>query len=145
MTRRGAAARPRLIMVVDDEPAIVGTFSTFLEYEGYATVPASTAEDALRLVRSGVRPDAILLDLRMPGMGGLGFLLALRAEAGCGGIPVAVVTADTRLDDTTAQAVTAMSARLLFKPVKLDQLLGLTQEMLGSRRSHRHLQSRAKD
>ena len=63
-------------------PACVNVVTTILQEEGYATARASTAEDALRLVHSGLTPDAVLLDLRMPGMGGLGFLLALRAQPG---------------------------------------------------------------
>lgn len=127
----------RLVLVVDDEPGIVNAVTNILQGEGYATARASTAEDALRLVHSGLTPDAVLLDLRMPGMGGLGFLLALRAQPSGRNIPVAVVTADSLLDDTTRQAVTALGARLCFKPLNIDQLVTLTAQLLSPTLTYR--------
>jgi CheY-like chemotaxis protein len=127
----------RLVLVIDDEPSIVNTVTNVLQEEGYATARANTAEDALRLVHSGLTPDAVLLDLRMPGMGGLGFLLALRAQPGGRDIPVAVVTADSLLDDTTQRAVEALGARLCFKPLNIDQVLTLTAQLLSSTVTYR--------
>ena len=119
-----------LVLIVDDEPHIVSAFSDILEHEGYATVTAHSGEQALRLVQSGVRPSAILLDLRMPGMGGLGLLLWLRAHPEGADIPVAVVTADTHLDDTTERAVTGLDAVLRFKPMTIRDVLELTRTLL---------------
>jgi CheY-like chemotaxis protein len=122
-----------LVLVVDDEPGIVTAFSRMLESDGYATVPAHTAEEAIGLLQNGVRPDAIVLDLRMPGLGGLGFLLALRARPAGVEIPVAVVTADTHLDDTTQQAVAALGATLWYKPVDFDQLTAIMGRLIANR------------
>ncbi len=126
------SSRPPLVLVVDDDPNIVAAFTEILEFEGHAAVPAHTAEAALRLIHSGIRPDAILLDLRMPGIGGLGFLLALRAQPGCDGIAVAVVTADSYLDNTTQQAVQALGATLSYKPMSIDQIVALSRQMLSA-------------
>ncbi|MCA1562271.1 MAG: response regulator [Acidobacteria bacterium] len=128
----------RLVLVVDDEPNIVNAVTNVLQGEGYATARANTAEDALRLVHSGLTPDAVLLDLRMPGMGGLGFLLALRAQPGGRDIPVAVVTADSLLDDTTRRAVEALGAQLCFKPLIIGQILTLTAQLLSSTVTYRN-------
>jgi CheY-like chemotaxis protein len=131
MAKSSRARRPDLVLVVDDEPSIVAAFTKILDFEGYATVPAHTAEDALRLLESGIRPDVILLDLRMPGVGGLGLLLSLRAQADYRKIPVAVVTADTHLDETTQQAVEALGAILCYKPMNIDQVVTLTERLVG--------------
>ena len=138
MTSSTTCSRPPLVLVVDDDPNIVAAFTEILEFEGHAAVPAHTAEAALRLIHSGIRPDAILLDLRMPGIGGLGFLLALRSQPGCDGIAVAVVTADSYLDNTTEQAVQALGATLCYKPMSIEQIVALSRQMLnpgGSRRA----------
>jgi CheY-like chemotaxis protein len=127
----------RLVLVVDDEPSIVNAFTEILQGEGYATARANTAEDALRLVHNGLTPDAVLLDLRMPGMGGLGFLLALRAQPGGPDIPVAVVTGDSLLDDTTRRAIEALGARLCFKPLNIDQILTVTAQLISPRATYR--------
>jgi CheY-like chemotaxis protein len=128
-----ARSRPPLVLVVDDEPAIVTAFSTMLASDGYATAAAHSAEEALRLLQNGVTPDAIVLDLRMPGLGGLGFLLWLRARGVASRtIPVAVVTADTHLDDTTQQAVAALGATLCYKPVDAEQLVALASRLIAN-------------
>lgn len=122
--------KPPVVMVVDDETSIVSAFTETLELNGYETIPAHSAEDGLRLLDDGVTPDAVLLDLRMPGMGGLGFLLSLRAHPQRRQIPVAVVTADTHLDDTAQEAVQALGADLCFKPLTMEDVLSLAAKLL---------------
>jgi CheY-like chemotaxis protein len=122
--------RPPLVLVVDDEASIVSAFTETLELDGYSSVPANSAEDGLRLLDGGLMPDAVLLDLRMPGMGGLGFLLSLRAHPDRRQIPVAVVTADTHLDDTQQQAVQALGADLCFKPLNMQDVLDLAAKLI---------------
>ena len=65
----------------------------------------------------------------MPGMGGLGFLLSLRAHPDRRLIPVAVVTADTHLDTTAQQAVHALGAALCFKPLNMQEVLALAARL----------------
>jgi DNA-binding response OmpR family regulator len=134
MTGNETLHRPPLVLVVDDETSIVSAFTETLELEGYATDSANSAEDGLRLLDEGLKPDAVLLDLRMPGMGGLGFLLSLRAHPDRRLIPVAVVTAETHLDDTAQQAVQALGADLCFKPLNMQELVALTAKLLSPTR-----------
>ena len=122
--------KPPLVLVVDDESSIVAAFTETLQLDGYDTVPAHSAEDGLRLLDDGLMPDAVLLDLRMPGMGGLGFLLSLRAHPERQRIPVAVVTADTHLDDTAQEAVQALGADLCFKPMTMQDVLTLAAKLI---------------
>lgn len=122
--------RSPIVLVVDDEASIVSAFTETLQLDGYSTVPASSAEAGLRLLDAGLMPDAVLLDLRMPGMGGLGFLLSLRAHPDRQQIPVAVVTADTHLDDTAQQAVQALGADLCFKPLNMQEVLTLAAKLI---------------
>ncbi len=58
------------ILVVDDEPQIRRVMRTTLSSQGYVITEAKTGEEALELMRKE-RPDLILLDVNMPGMGGL--------------------------------------------------------------------------
>jgi CheY-like chemotaxis protein len=134
MTGNETLHRAPLVLVVDDETSIVSAFRETLELEGYATAPASSAEDGLRLLDEGLKPDAVLLDLRMPGMGGLGFLLSLRAHPDRRLIPVAVVTAETHLDDTAQQAVQALGADLCFKPLNMQEVVALAAKLIAPAR-----------
>src|ERR1044072_9880466 len=72
----------RTILIVDDDPSVTETFERMLRLEGYHVVTALSAETGLNQAERS-RPDAIILDLRMPLVGGLQFLRALRS----GGAP----------------------------------------------------------
>ena len=91
------------ILIVDDDEAVTQTFARMLELEGYAVRTAMSAESGLRQAEAH-RPDAIILDLRMPLVDGLGFLRRLRGYEGQRGTPVAIVTGDYFLDDMARPA-----------------------------------------
>src|SRR4051794_433705 len=86
------------ILIVDDDEAVTQTFARMLELEGYTVRTAITAENGLREA-SEHRPDAIILDMRMPLVDGLGFLRRLRGEMAQRHTPVAIVTGDYFLDE----------------------------------------------
>src|SRR6476620_4588539 len=81
------------ILIVDDDEAVTQTFARMLELEGYAVRTAVNAETGLRAASEHM-PDAIILDLRMPLMDGLGFLRRLRDHEDQKSTPVAIVTGD---------------------------------------------------
>ena len=68
---------PKVVLVVDDEPAIVKLVQYFLEREGYAVVTESTAEAAIRKVSDTSGLYAVLLDLGLPDSSGLNTLQKL--------------------------------------------------------------------
>lgn len=122
--------RPPTILIIDDEDGVRSFFTKALELGGYAPVAAPTAEDALRLMNHGLRPDAVLLDLAMPGMGGLGFLLRLGADPERRHIPVAIVTGHIAIPQPVQDAAAALGAAVHHKPVDMDGLLELTGRLL---------------
>src|SRR5215472_864427 len=67
------------ILVVDDEPQIRRTMRATLTGAGYEIDDAKTGEEALIKVRE-FRPDLVLLDMNMPGMGGLAACREIRAD-----------------------------------------------------------------
>jgi CheY-like chemotaxis protein len=77
-----------------------------------------------------VQPNAIILDLRMPLVDGLGFLRRLRDQATHRDIPVAIVTGDYFLDDDVSTELRDLGAELRFKPLWLEDLVGLTRTLL---------------
>jgi CheY-like chemotaxis protein len=60
--------KQRFVLIVEDEPDVAATASKGLEMQGYEVTCATTRDEALKIVKSGTRPDMILLDLYMPGM-----------------------------------------------------------------------------
>jgi len=91
-------AREVKVLVVDDDAEMVSLLQAMLRAEWYTLLPAYDGEEGLTLARSE-HPDAILLDLMMPGMNGFEVLERLRADAETADVPVIVVTAK----DVTAE------------------------------------------
>ena len=119
------------ILIVDDDEGVTQTFARMLRLEGYQVRTAVTAETGLQVAAES-RPDAIILDLRMPLVDGLGFLRRLRAHTTQRTIPVAIVTGDYFLDDAISNELRELGAELRFKPMWLEDLVGLARDLLGA-------------
>ncbi len=107
------------MLVVDDEPMVRETLGVVLSDEGYVVDLAVDGESALEHVHAA-RPDAILLDLLMPGMNGRQFLQALRNEPAYGSVPVLIMTAVHGLEINLA---TLGASEVVEKPFNVDELL----------------------
>jgi two-component system, OmpR family, response regulator PrrA len=119
------------ILIVDDDEGVTQTFARMLTLEGFTVRTAFNAESGLRAA-SESHPDAIILDLRMPLVDGLGFLRQLRAmpDQQQSPTPVAIVTGDYFLDDAIASELRQLGAELKFKPLWLEDLVGLARDLL---------------
>ena len=117
------------ILIVDDDEGVTQTFARMLRLEGYQVRTAVNAETGL-LEAEQNHPDAIILDLRMPLLDGLGFLRRLRAQTDQRSVPVAIVTGDYFLDDAVSTELRELGAELRFKPLWLEDLVGLARTLL---------------
>jgi DNA-binding response OmpR family regulator len=125
------AAQPAVatILIVDDDEAVTQTFARMLKLEGFEVCTAVNPEVGLR-VAGEAHPHAIILDLRMPVLDGVGFLRRLRALEGHRETPVAIVTGDYLLDDSLSNEVRELRAELRYKPLWLEDLIGLARNLL---------------
>ncbi|HUJ62135.1 MAG TPA: response regulator [Kofleriaceae bacterium] len=119
MANAVAVVKGGRILVVDDEPMVRDTLGHMLVDEGYVVDVAVDGVDALDRVHAA-RPDAILLDLMMPGMNGRQFLQALRDEPVYAEVPVLIMTAVHGLEINLA-AIGA--SEVVEKPFNPDELL----------------------
>ncbi|MGH9140158.1 MAG: response regulator [Vicinamibacterales bacterium] len=117
------------ILIVDDDEGVTQTFARMLRLEGYQVRTAVSAEKGLAEAEEN-HPDAIILDLRMPLVDGLGFLRRLRANHHQRATPVAIVTGDYFLDDSVSNELQELGAELRFKPLWLEDLVGLARNLL---------------
>lgn len=104
------------IMIVDDEPTVTDLLSTDLELRGYNCVTAATGEDALvKLATMSV--DALLLDLRLPGVSGMDVLTKVVSS-----YPATVVIIMTAVEDpqTVVQAMKIGALDYMLKPFELE-------------------------
>src|ERR1700733_6584720 len=117
--RMSGVARGGRILVIDDEPMVRATLAQVLADEGYLVDVAGDGAEPLDSVHAA-RPDAILLDLMMPGMNGRQFLQALRDEPAYKDVPVLIMTAVHGLEVNLASIG---ASEVVEKPFDVDDLL----------------------
>ncbi len=111
-------ARPARLLLVDDDRLILGTLAQGLRHMGYEVHQAESAEDAEALLSSGLRPDMALLDVHMPGAGGLWLAQRLREIEH---VPFVMLSAYGDAS-TVAQATRSGALAYLVKPLALTQI-----------------------
>src|SRR5882672_11451939 len=116
------------ILIIDDNVALAQGFAQVLKNAGYAARTAYTAEEGLRLAQLQ-SPDAIILDIRMPFVNGVGFLYRLRALAAHRQTPVMVLTGAAVNEEMRAE-LCDLRALLRFKPLGMAELLAETRTLL---------------
>src|SRR5438046_10632170 len=87
-----------LILIVEDNEKNLKLVRDVLQFKGYRTLEAETAEDGMKLAL-GQKPDLILMDIQLPGTDGITALHQLRAEPRTAAIPVVALTAFAMKDD----------------------------------------------
>ena len=121
------------VLVVDDEPAICWGFRELLRGDGHDVTIASSAEEMLQ-VAGPCQPDAVILDVRLPGQDGLSVMSQLRDLIG--DAPVVVITAFGNLE-TAVRAVEEGAFDYLTKPFDLDDAADVIRRALQARTSVR--------
>jgi DNA-binding NtrC family response regulator len=114
------------VLIVDDQRVVLRVFAQALERAGYCVHAAESAEAALDSVRTGA-PDAILLDLTMPFVNGMGLLYRLRDVVPQ--IPVAIVTGNA-VTAETREELHELGVAVYFKPLTATQIAGVVQTLL---------------
>ena len=110
----------KCILVVDDDPTQRRLIQAVLEREGFAVAQADRGEAALERVGAGLQPDAVILDLVMPGLSGVDTLKGLRAEGYAG--PVIVLTATGGVE-TVVRAMQAGAQDFFVKPASPERII----------------------
>lgn len=120
--------RPR-ILIIDDEHEIAQSLSIRLEAAGYDVLSATSAVAGLELAR-GRPPAGILLDLRMPGMDGFGFIRSLKESDATKDIPVLVLSADV-VEAARARALALGVSHFIAKPFRFEKILPKLRDLVG--------------
>jgi DNA-binding response OmpR family regulator len=117
-----------VVLVIDDDRTLLADFRRALALDGYDAHLAADASEA-NAALAGVRPDAILLDLHLPGIDGLELLRQIRARDDLRDVAVAVITADYTLDPTVEAELRALDAIVHYKPLWLEDLISLVESL----------------
>jgi CheY-like chemotaxis protein len=115
------------VLIIDDEPEACEAVAGFLARSGHTVLCVASGREALTAIAEMV-PDAIFLDLLMPGMDGLALLQVIKSYLRWRTVPVAILTAypeDPRLWRLAEQGVTRVFTK---SKVNLDELLAWVNE-----------------
>ena len=111
------------ILVIDDDASTCDMLRRTIEKAGYAVVVATRAEEGLKQARA-CKPDAITLDVMMPGMNGWSLLSTLKADPELMHIPVIMLT----MIDDKGMGYSLGAAEYLTKPIDRSRLLPLLEK-----------------
>jgi DNA-binding response OmpR family regulator len=117
------------VLVADDDADILRFVEINLRLEGFEVVTAEDGPDALAKAIA-VRPDLVLLDVRMPGIDGYTVCARIRADASLAAVRVVIVTANYGSAEVAA-ARRAGADDFLVKPFLPTTLLDMAKAMLG--------------
>lgn len=106
------------ILVVDDEPQILRALVTNLQVRGYEVETAATGELAIELA-ARVRPDLLIVDLGLPGIGGIQVIEAVRAWSS---VPIVVLSVRDA-ERSKVEALDAGADDYVTKPFGIEELL----------------------
>ncbi|MCZ2264319.1 hybrid sensor histidine kinase/response regulator [Isoptericola sp. QY 916] len=127
-----AVATGTRVVVVDDDPYVVDVLRAVLEARGYVVIGVTDGRAALEAVEAEA-PDAIVLDLAMPGTDGAEVLRQLRLSAATAELPVVVVSGTAPSD---AREAAALADGWLVKPVDPARLAATVREVVLLRPHH---------
>ena len=126
--RRGYAGARRLVLVVDNEEADREVLVHLLEPLGFELRTAASGHDALDLLAAGLQPDAIFMDLAMPGIDGWETIRRVR-RLGLDGVKIAIVSANA-FDKNLENDAGIRPEDFITKPVRHSELLDWLERQL---------------
>ena len=118
--------KPR-VLIVDDQPEVLRIYARALEIDGMDPLTADSAQAAMELI-DAAPPDAILIDLKMPYVNGIGFLYRVRETHPH--LPAAIVTGLPSVDAQTTQEIRDLEADLEFKPLTIAEVQSVARRLL---------------
>lgn len=117
------------VLIADDEHNIRHILDFSLHAEGFAVVAASNGEEAMTLAISE-RPDLVILDVMMPGQGGIETCRQLKGDERTAQIPVVLLTAKASRQDRE-EGTAAGADDYITKPFSPAKVIGVVQNFLG--------------
>ncbi len=114
------------VLLVDDEEEFSSTLAERLQMRGFEVSTASNGEDALQMIDTNL-PDVMVLDLRMPGIGGIETLRHVQLIAP--GLPVLLLTGYGSTEDGI-KGMKLGASDYLMKPLNIDDLIDKMKEAM---------------
>lgn len=117
------------VWIVDDDDEMVHAVGLMLKLLDFSVQSFRSARAAVEALRTGTRPDALLLDINMPEVSGIDMLEFLRRQEGFKNMPVVMLSSETT-DVQVDQAMALGANAFMFKPVSIEELEQALKEVL---------------
>ena len=128
-SRAPTAASQRSVLIIEDEANIIEALKFILSREGWQVFTHSNGHDAFDAIQR-YQPDAVILDVMLPGRSGYDILRDLRAEPGLADLPVLMLTARGQSKDQ--DMAQSLGANLFMtKPFANAQILDALKQLVG--------------
>jgi DNA-binding NtrC family response regulator len=116
--------KPISVLIVDDEEELAFTLAERLGLRGFEAEGVTSGEEALdRIRKTGF--DAVVLDVKMPGLGGIGVIRQMKSLRPA--MPVVMITGHG-CRESAEEGMQAGACRYLMKPVQIDSLVQIIRE-----------------
>lgn len=119
------------LLIVDDDPDLVQLLTMALSAKGHTVQSAGDPAEGMNVCRS-FKPDLILLDYHMPGDTGAHLFENLRRNNATARTPILFMSGEAHPNDVLAEVADPSNARFLSKPVQIDDLRRIIDEMLAN-------------
>jgi two-component system cell cycle response regulator DivK len=119
-----------LILIVEDNPKNLKLIRDLLQFKGYQTIEAETAEAGIDLARER-RPTLILMDIQLPGMDGREAMKALKGDAATQEIPIIALTASAMKGDREALLAEGFDD-YIAKPINIKEVPEVVASYVGT-------------
>lgn len=114
--------RKKRVLIIDDDPRNIFALSATLRAKSFDCVSCTSAEDAIRLLKTDEQIDAILIDMMMPEMDGYEAIPLIKKIDSRSHIPLVSVTAQAMVGDRE-KCLIAGADDYISKPIDVDKLL----------------------
>jgi len=122
------------VLIIEDEPEILDLIGDLLTLEGYDVHTLRRIPHGLDQIRE-LAPDAIVLDLRLPGLGGMELLRLLAADVLLRRTPVVICSGASDLTRVYGPEIATMGCEVVRKPFELEDLIGSVRRAVWSGQS----------
>ncbi len=117
------------VLIIDDSTTSRAVVKVYLSGHSLEFLEASNGQDGLLQARSEC-PDAIIIDLKMPGMDGMTFCRKVRAEAAIRHIPIILITG-AKGPEVRSEALRAGASVFMTKPIDVPTLARIVLSYVG--------------
>jgi two-component system alkaline phosphatase synthesis response regulator PhoP len=121
---------PKVILVADDDPDILGIVSMSLGTQGYVVHTATNGREAVDATREH-RPDLVLMDMMMPVLSGYEAVVELKADEATRDIPIVGLSAKAMTTDMDRADDVGIDG-YITKPFRISQVLSVVQKYLST-------------